>query len=148
MIISISFVLSSPLASSSMSLGLILIYSALLLIIVIRCQVPTWMTITIFIIYVGGFLVLLTYFITLEPNIKLKEIALFTILIFSTVSLINNLHSPFTQPTPPHRPSISVLLRNLNIQCLMLLVTILFIILVIVVIMTCKNKGPIRPFSQ
>ena len=63
--------LSSILAIAPLPLGLSLLLARVFLALQTAIMVPTWVGLIIFLIYVGGLLVIFSYFIAIQPNQQL-----------------------------------------------------------------------------
>jgi len=112
---------------------------------------PSWFSILLFLIYIGGLLVIFAYFITIEPNqhleiIKIISITRFTNIFFYSLYSLSNITPIFLNPIT-YPPSLRSLLSINSIFILFFLVIILFLALIIVVKITYKHKAPLRPFS-
>nr|AVW86130.1 NADH dehydrogenase subunit 6 [Halosydna sp. YZ-2018] len=149
----ISMSLSLILASSPLSMGLWVLLIALSAAFFVGVIFNSWFAFIIFLIYIGGMLVMFAYFAALTPN---QPLGLFSMLVFSFISFISvSSLSFFLKLTGPNlisnnisdfSQSITILYIPMNSNILLLLASILFFVLVAVVKVANINKGPLRPF--
>lgn len=151
--LSLSLSLSLTLASSPLFLGLWILLLALSLSLFLAFTSFHWLGLFIFIIYVGGLLVIFAYFVALAPNqlIRGKSLRLLTILsffiFFSSLyssSIFSNQN--FSSLTP--NSSIGAFFFSSNLWALFFIALILFFALVGVVKISSFYSGPLRPFSN
>nr|AVW86181.1 NADH dehydrogenase subunit 6 [Eulepethus nanhaiensis] len=147
---SISF--STILANSPLSIGLWVLLLALMVAISTSFIFPSWFAFIIFLIYIGGMLVMFSYFTALTPNqpLEMKKMCISLILTLFLIMMIlfsspilNTLLS--TQWTSSSNP-ISILFTSYNTTLLLFLASILFLALVAVVKITNLPSGPLRSF--
>ena len=132
---------------SPLSLGLWVIYIAFLLTLFLSLYLPSWFAFLIFLIYIGGLLVIFSYFVAIQPNqylglTKLISASFFSFLYFFFLScenleLLSFLSAPY---------SLSPVVTNANTAIILLLGVSLFIALIAVVKITYSSKAPLRPF--
>nr|QZL13465.1 NADH dehydrogenase subunit 6 [Pherusa bengalensis] len=145
-----SLTMTMFLAASPLALGLWILLMALTITLFMSILTSSWLSMMIFLIYIGGMLIMFIYFSALIPNqhmpIMSMSASLFlNMLILSPLfsmmnftDLMNNNNSQFAVITMPYSP--------LSIPILMLIVLILFLALVSVVKITSHSKAPMRPF--
>lgn len=150
----ISLSISLIIASSPLAIGLWILLIALISSWLRGILFNSWFAIVIFLIYIGGILVIFAYFTALTPNQPLGIITLrFSRIIAFTIRLILFIISPSSFPnlysTPLLCPSaaITTLFLPRNIPLLLLLAVTLFFILVAVVKIAILTIGPLRPFQ-
>lgn len=147
LIILTAVILSSIIASSSLPMGGVLISSILITIMFMYQTIPQWLVIIRFIIYIGGLIVLLSYFLSINPNNKLQPLKLSLILLiaFTTteIKLKSSIETLLTI-TPP----IIITILNKNLIYLVIIGVALFLVLIVIVNITKKDEGPIRPQSS
>jgi len=148
--LTLSFTFSIILTGSPLLLGAWILITALLMSIFVGLTTLSWVGFLIFLIYVGGILVIFAYFTAIQPNqyIQINNILLtliFTYLLFFIIlmspyfTLLININIPFTT-------SILTLYALPNIPVLIFLATMLFLALVAVVKVSKSTLGPLRPF--
>ncbi len=149
LIISIS--LSMILSASPLSLGLWILILALLISFNTSISISSWFGLVIFLIYIGGMLVIFAYFSALSPNEPIEASKIMLSILFSTFFLmllslkvfsLNLSQSIFLSLFP-----ITFLYLFWNIPILIFLAVVLFFILVAVVKIASINRGALRHFS-
>lgn len=148
-VLSLSF--SIILAGTPLILGVWVLTIALSISILLGLITYSWLGFLIFLIYVGGILVIFAYFTAIQPNqyfnvihITPLLITTFTLFIYLILSSHNTLISSLNSPTSV---SILSLYHFINIPILALLGVILFLALVAVVKVSKSSLGPLRPFN-
>nr|YP_010688063.1 NADH dehydrogenase subunit 6 [Torix tukubana]WBR65244.1 NADH dehydrogenase subunit 6 [Torix tukubana] len=108
----------------------------------------TWYSFLIYLIYIGGMLIMFTYFVVLSPNEYLKIKLYFTTLLMTFMMLmipsmiikdkfiIHNMYSFNSND----------LYLNYNIPILFFMVMLLLFMMLMIVKMINMSKGPLRPF--
>lgn len=135
-------------AYTPLSLGFWIIILALSIALLTTSSTFSWFGFIIFLIYIGGMLVIFAYFIAIQPNqqlnISLRLSTLFiTIALSSFILPFNHLsHSPNQE-----RTWITTLIRRINTPTLILLGLVLFLALLAVVKISSAFLGPLRPYS-
>lgn len=148
-IIIVSIFLVLVLSSTPLNIGLWIIFSTLIISISITISIQSWFPIILFLIYVGGLLVIFAYFVSIQPNQQLIIIKIITIIILTFSIFIPTSLNYSSSPTPEsiNKQTILELLSIYNIQTLIFLALILFLALVAVVKITKIYIGPLRPFN-
>jgi NADH-ubiquinone oxidoreductase chain 6 len=144
-----SILIAIPTAAAPLSLGLWIWILALITAIISALSISPWFGFIIFLIYIGGILVIFAYFAAISPNQQLyiSQLLLVTIIPFSIWTIIIFLQPFFfTFSFPTTNPSISIIIL-LNPSPLIILALILFFALVAVTKVSSFNRGPLRPFS-
>lgn len=109
----------------------------------------SWLGFLLFLIYVGGILVIFSYFLAIMPNqhqfnYYLAIIPLLSITIFTLFSVF--ISDTWTSSMPNYSSLTTIIFNPYNLSTLILLVLIL-LFTIIVVIKACKvEKGPLRSF--
>lgn len=130
-----------------LSLGIVILITALTLTLIYSLILTSWIAFLIFLIYIGGILVIFAYFVALTPNQQKTEvliipifitffISIFTIFILNTKPIIININIKY----------IYTFYITRNIQLLLVLALILLFTIIVVVKLVTNNKGPLRPF--
>lgn len=149
----ISLALSIYLISTPILLGLWILLLALSISLTISIFLRRWLSLFIFIIYIGGILVIFAYFIALSPNQFISiNILIPFILTVSFSAIYLTFITSFSFPsnsfiTTSSQPVIPYLLQIFNLPMLILLALILFFALVAVVKISSLTLGPLRPFN-
>lgn len=135
-------------ASTPLSLGLYILLLALSIAGFIRLSLHSWVRFLLFLIYIGGLLVIFAYFAAIQPNqpIEMAKIistlAAAILIIDFPIDHINLTPITLNQQTP----SLDIIYSTLNIPVLILLALVLFLALVAVVKISQNFQGPLRPF--
>lgn len=149
-ILAISFTLS--LAETPLALGLWILIIALFIAIILRLSVSSWFGFILFLIYVGGLLVIFAYFVAISPNQQLQVIKLFWIIIFTSRIIIFTQKSFFWSAGNINTRTLLSLtnihiINPINTAPLAILGLILFLALIAVVKISYHSKGPLRPYQ-
>lgn len=135
--------------NNPIQITLIIIFIALIIAGIFCRTLSSWYAFLIFLIYVGGILVIFAYFTASSPNqqyIRIKKIIKRIILFFtvsiSSIILINN----FINITPSKSNQLITIFTIHNIYTLIIITVILLITIVIVVKLCSRSKGPLRTF--
>lgn len=149
-LITSAIALSLFLAINPLTIGLIILIIALILATTFAYSISSWIAFLIFLIYIGGILVIFSYFVSIIPNQSLiftynaSIMCLsFLCLIFTSITL--NI-KPIT--TPSYSLILDFIYTKYNIPILLLLALILLFTIVVVVKLTILSKGPLRPFTN
>lgn len=138
------------LAASPLFLGVWIIFLAFLIAVAIALFSTSWLGLIIFIIYVGGLLVIFAYFVALTPNLFIEGRTILSFLALS-VFLANILLFlfPFSFPAGFSSGSSHPLshLMSINSLIIIALAVVLFLALVAVVKICSTFSAPLRPFS-
>jgi len=146
LIISASF--TTFLAQTPLMIGLNILLIALLIAWSFASLYSSWYAFLIFLIYVGGILVIFAYFVAIVPNQQINfllntKIFLTSILIISTLCIITKSSLPININSSLQ---VSALYTSNNTPILAIIVVVLLVTIVIVVKITTRVKGPLRPF--
>lgn len=144
-----SIFLTLPKANNPISITLIIIFIALIIACTFCVNLSSWYAFLIFLIYVGGMLVIFAYFTATSPNqqkIERKKIiktALSILLITRSFIIYINKNTPITA-SKSHQ--LIRIFTNNNVYTLILITLILLITIIIVVKLSSRSKGPLRTF--
>lgn len=147
-ICSIAFTLT--ISNSPIILGLWILLLALTGSVFLSISITSWLRIFIFLIYVGGLLIIFSYFVALSPNqyVSLKyPITLFTATVFIIAPIFLLPISLNTEISKPLFGSMSYLLHLNNIPIFCVIGLTLFLALVAVVKIRGGSSAPLRPYS-
>lgn len=127
-------------------LSITIIVIATIVSIIIRLNLSSWYAIILFLIYVGGLLVIFSYFVRLRSNdpITLKRKIHFIIMpaiLYKSLNLqiSSNLYN---------NSQINILYKPINIITILLITITLLVIIIIVIKIVKSNNGPLRGFNQ
>lgn len=136
------------LSSTPISLGIRILIIALLLSCTFASIMSSWFAFLIFLIYIGGILVIFAYFLALTPNQHSIPILNLPILVLSLLTLyfIFSISEIKIISIGDFIDGFIFLYRQFNSPLLILFVFILLLAIVIVVKLTYRSKGPLRPF--
>lgn len=144
-----SIFLTLPKINNPLSITLIIIFIALITALIFCTTLSSWYAFLIFLIYVGGILVIFAYFTATSPNqqqISMKKIMYYIVVSFIiTLSLLlsRRIIIPLT-PAKSHQ--LIRLFISHNIYSLIIITLILLLTIVIVVKLASRSKGPLRTF--
>ncbi len=147
----VSIFFSIPFCSRPITLGIWVFIASFILSCLLTTLSINWFGMILFLIYIGGILVIFSYFVAIEPNQHLEVIKIFTILILTTTIIIillphptsNNGFIKFIEQEAPLR----IILSHNNTFILLFLVILLFLTLIVIVKISFRNKSPLRPFK-
>jgi NADH-ubiquinone oxidoreductase chain 6 len=140
------------LTASPVLTGALILLIALELSLILRVTTASWFAFLLFLIYVGGLLVIFSYFAALTPNQPAQTKPL-TFIFFSSLFLLQTLSfslSPYLNffvLCPPPLISFLYIFISKNLPLLFFLTTILFFALIIVAKISLRSTGPLRPFQ-
>lgn len=141
----ITFIAARFIAISPVSLGFTVLLIALIISILIVPLITSWFRFIMFIIYVGGILVIFSYFAALQPNQHITNWSwgfLPAIIIAALLTIIDL--QPITVPV--YRVYIDLLFTYQNRLIILFIGLLLFLALIIVVKVSHSHEGPLRPF--
>lgn len=149
----LAFSVTLPLILTPITLGINIFCIASLAAITVTLYFSPWFGLTLFIIYVGGLLVIFSYFIATSPNQKIKII--YPIILISIIFVIALYNSDYNAIS--FLPALFIESRTINNQYAILyspnyiLITItlallLLLALIFVVKISNRKDGPLRPF--
>jgi NADH-ubiquinone oxidoreductase chain 6 len=143
-----SLILTLILISTPLMIGISIIMVALRLACLFASLFRSWYAFLIFLIYVGGILVIFAYFVSLVPNQKTdyKKHAKFILLTFFFLILLKIIIN-WTPVILVSAFSINSLYLHARSPILFFIVVLLLITIVIIVKITNRTAGPLRPFS-
>nr|YP_009773424.1 NADH dehydrogenase subunit 6 [Chiton albolineatus]QIZ12647.1 NADH dehydrogenase subunit 6 [Chiton albolineatus] len=157
LVLSIIFIL--PLIFQPLSLGLLILINSLLMSLCLFYVGESWYGFILFLIYVGGMLVMFAYVTALTPNLKFKEGGVFSLFIFIFsfwLLLMTNIEFfGVSGDMSKEGLMFEFLFHNFgaslfsffNFNSIIGLVLVLLFILLCVVKICFVNKGALRPFK-
>nr|UWM94623.1 NADH dehydrogenase subunit 6 [Eisenia nordenskioldi]UWM94636.1 NADH dehydrogenase subunit 6 [Eisenia nordenskioldi]UWM94649.1 NADH dehydrogenase subunit 6 [Eisenia nordenskioldi]UWM94662.1 NADH dehydrogenase subunit 6 [Eisenia nordenskioldi] len=138
------------LASTPIILGVNILIMALLLSAVFASFISSWFAFLMFLIYIGGMLVMFAYFLALTPNQQMTYsnnimYSFISMTTFTTLAYTINIKIPSMSQF--YQGYVLLYLKTAA-PFLIILALILFFTMVIVVKLTTRSKGPLRPFMH
>nr|AOR87137.1 NADH dehydrogenase subunit 6 [Typosyllis sp. patternB] len=146
-IISLSTTLS--MITNPLSLGVYIMFMTILMAMLMSMMSTSWLGMAMFLIYIGGLLVLFSYFLAIQPNqfIMMSTFMLTSLISFLLItSNMNKFYSSQLINFSYATPSIPFIMINANLSFIIILTALLLLILVVVVKITTSKSGPLRPF--
>nr|BDQ43958.1 NADH dehydrogenase subunit 6 [Metaphire hilgendorfi]BDQ44465.1 NADH dehydrogenase subunit 6 [Metaphire hilgendorfi] len=137
------------LSTTPIMLGINILIMALLLSVTLASSMSSWYAFLVFLIYVGGMLVMFAYFLALAPNQQMPTksnvmYALMTLIILTTVAIITDTKIFISQEMNQD----SAYLYSVSTSPILIMLALtLFLTMVIVVKLTNRSGGPLRPFN-
>lgn len=145
-ILVLSFGLSIVLAFTPLAIGVWILILSISISFLVGVIYSSWFGFILFLIYIGGMLVIFAYFVSIQPNQQFRltnsiffSVVVFFNLMFNTYPIILDMFS-----------SVNWWIRSLfdlsNLSVVVLLGFVLFLALVIVVKITTLIIAPLRPY--
>nr|QGZ10014.1 NADH dehydrogenase subunit 6 [Eisenia nordenskioldi nordenskioldi] len=136
------------LASTPIILGMNILIMALLLSAVFASFISSWFAFLIFLIYVGGMLVMFAYFLALTPNQQIlnPNNTIYSLFSMTTLSFLTYYIDIKIPPMMEFYQGNTLLYLKPTAPFLILLAMVLLLTMIIVVKLTTLSKGPLRPF--
>lgn len=137
------------LSFNPLTLGILILFIALTLAMLFATSMSSWVAFLVFLIYIGGMLVIFSYFVALIPNQTIYmwynlSIIVITFFTFSIASSVLKIHPPIIRHLSNQ---LNVIYIKINTPLLILLAWILLFTIIVVVKVVTQTKGPLRPFS-
>lgn len=144
----ITSTLSLLLSNTPIMLGINILLMALLLSVTLAAFISSWYAFLVFLIYIGGILVIFAYFLALGPNQQMphsSNIVYITFTVFTIFFVIY--YTGISGPIAETRiNSTAFLYYRPTAPILIILALILLLTIIVVVKLTARTKGPLRPF--
>lgn len=136
------------LCTNPLAIGLTILTMALLLTLLFAIFISSWFAFLIFLIYIGGILVMFSYFVSISPNQVIPPILMLISWLLSSTILTLLIYTTNIQLTiiPLNQQFTATLFLPPAIPTIIILATILLLAILIVVKLTIRTKGPLRPF--
>lgn len=138
-------------APSPIALGTLILILALQLSLIFSLSSSSWFALLLFLIYIGGLLVIFSYFIAMCPNLPIPIKSPFYTLLLTFIVCQFLLPSPslnLWSMSPPTAPILTALLAPNSLPLFLFLASILFFALILVVKLSLRTSGPLRPFNS
>lgn len=147
-----SFIFLVPLMVQPLRLGLIVIFISIILSGLLGMVFVSWFGFLLFLIYVGGLLVIFAYVIILIPNSYYfsKNIfiyGLLTFFLFFGLFLIIGFYLSLEESLISFQDSAQLIVSDYSALVFLFLSLVLFFALLVVVKVCHFHGGPLRPFS-
>nr|YP_010411922.1 NADH dehydrogenase subunit 6 [Notostomum cyclostomum]URP31056.1 NADH dehydrogenase subunit 6 [Notostomum cyclostomum] len=146
--LSLSMTSSTLTLNSPILMALNILTVAVSLSVMTSVMISSWYGLLMFLIYIGGMMVMFSYFISLTPNQTLKMKQYMKTLLFSMI-MLTPLVTMFMNNLISDSPVIKAYdLYSLNMKPMtIMLILILLMMLLIVVKLAKISSGPLRPFK-
>nr|AOR07211.1 NADH dehydrogenase subunit 6 [Enchytraeus cf. crypticus SL-2017] len=137
------------LSMNPLSMGIIILMTSLMLTLIYSTMLTSWIAFLIFLIYIGGMLVMFAYFVALTPNQQMNLMTLVPLVLLFITSFTYMLTYKMTPTMSPTNMKFmyTFYLTN-NVPLLLILALILLFTMIVVVKLVTNNKGPLRPFMN
>ena len=145
-IIILSIGLAIILTLSPLSIGFWILILALLIATSTAISISSWFGFIIFLIYIGGILVIFAYFTAIQPNQQIKITTPATATILTTIILPTYINPRTINSFTNKNWWISAIYETINISSLIFLALALFLALIRIVKISFINRAPLRPF--
>lgn len=137
------------LSTTPIMLGINILAIALLLSATLATSIRSWYAFLVFLIYVGGILVMFAYFLALTPNQQMPTtrsfIYIFITLITLTLVAIITSTKPFL---PQEMCQDNTYLYSINTAPILIILALTLLLTIIIVVkLTNRSSGPLRPFK-
>nr|WAO28741.1 NADH dehydrogenase subunit 6 [Megascolecidae sp. BS2]WAO28754.1 NADH dehydrogenase subunit 6 [Megascolecidae sp. BS7] len=137
------------LSTTPIMLGINILAMALLLSATLAASMSSWYAFLVFLIYIGGMLVMFAYFLALTPNQQMPTTSnilymLVTLVTLTTVAIVTDMKIS----APQEMYQDNTYLYSLSTASIIIMLALLLLLtMVIVVKLTSRSKGPLRPFN-
>ena len=147
----ISLISTMVLCSSPTILGVWIILTAFVIAATLGGSITSWLGLIVFLIYIGGLLVIFAYFVALTPNILIESFSWVLLLLSITFILSSSILIIFIILPEKSTSLLSntpiIFLLSSNTFAVVTLALVLFIALVSVVKICSQYSAPLRPFN-
>ena len=144
--VTLAISLTIILTISPLTIGFWVLIRALLTATVTALSLSSWFGFIIFLIYIGGILVIFAYFSAIQPNQQFKTIVPFIGIASTTIALPIFYNSATINLFTKKNWWISTIYDTINIPSLIFLALTLFLALIRIVKISFINRAPLRPF--
>nr|YP_009773411.1 NADH dehydrogenase subunit 6 [Dendrochiton gothicus]QIZ12634.1 NADH dehydrogenase subunit 6 [Dendrochiton gothicus] len=151
---------SMPLMTQPITLGLLLLFLSFFVSVLVFFGSSTWFSFILFLIYVGGLLVMFAYVTALMPNLIFKKNFIHFFFFFSTIlwfsmlnlsefiGVISEEQTKMSYLWDPYLNHLGISLFSIfNLAVIVGLAMILFFVLICVVKICYFSNGPLRPYK-
>nr|ALS46272.1 NADH dehydrogenase subunit 6 [Glycera americana] len=146
LMMTLSMGLTIVLTMSPLAMGFWVLMLALLTATVTALSLSSWFGFIIFLIYIGGMLVMFAYFTAIQPNQQFKIMTPFIAMMLTTIILPVYYNPSIINQFTNKNWWISAMYEAMNIPSLIFLALALFLALISIVKISFLNRAPLRPF--
>lgn len=144
-----SIFITLPKINNPIKITLMIVLIALITATIFCIELSSWYSFLLFLIYVGGILVIFAYFTATSPNQyndgNKKTFLIIPILFITLISRILIINKSIVSINT-QSDQLIIIFTNPNIYTLIIITLILLITIVIVVKLSSRSKGPLRAF--
>nr|AOR87107.1 NADH dehydrogenase subunit 6 [Streptosyllis sp. THS1] len=148
-IICLSILISVMLTYTPLTLGFMILFLTLMISVLLSLMYSSWLGVCTVLIYIGGLLVMFSYFIAMNPNMKfdfkLMSMGIFISFSFLFLLFLTSMKESFFNLILSNF-YITSIVNNMNLFLISFLVMVLFFALISVVKIVMMKSGPLRPF--
>lgn len=147
-ILIITLTLTLILSNTPIILGINILLMALILSATVAATIRSWFAFLVFLIYIGGILVIFAYFLALSPNQQMPRSTNIIYIIITTVIITYTvIRSKITLPAQTIIRQNNIFLYMPSTAPMLIFLAILLLLTIIIVVkLTRRSKGPLRPF--
>nr|ALS46260.1 NADH dehydrogenase subunit 6 [Glycera americana] len=146
LMLTLSMGLTIVLTMSPLAMGFWVLMLALLTAAVTALSLSSWFGFIIFLIYIGGMLVMFAYFTAIQPNQQFKIMMPFTAMVLTAAILPVYYNPSIINQFTNKNWWVSAMYEAMNIPSLIFLALALFLALISIVKISFLNRAPLRPF--
>jgi len=133
-------------SNNPINLSLTIILISIILSIIFRISLSSWYGLILFLIYIGGIIIIFSYFVRLNSNDSILFKRSWHLIIIP-LPLIKT--RKLLYPTPTYYSSqINTMYSSKNTTTLLLIFIVLLIVIIIVIKVVKKNNAPLRGFNH
>nr|ALQ78845.1 NADH dehydrogenase subunit 6 [Glycera cf. tridactyla FS19] len=146
MMLTLAMCMSILLTFSPLAMGFWVLMIALLTAACVSLSMSSWFGFIIFLIYIGGMLVMFAYFTAIQPNQQFKILTPLSATIMTSLILPSYMNPTIINNINFKNWWMSTMYDSMNIPSLIFLALALFLALISVVKISFLNRAPLRPF--
>jgi len=134
------------LTNNPINLSLMIIFISIATCILINIELSSWLAIILFLIFVGGLIIIFSYFVRLRSNDRIPiYVKLYTIFIPIIILKLLGIHA---HRLPYYNPKIYSLYSPINLIILLAITIILLFIIILITKIVKTYNAPLRGFSR
>ena len=128
------------------NLSLIIIFISMTTYILINIELSSWLAIILFLIFIGGLIIIFSYFVRLRSNDRIPVyVKLHTIFLPITILKLLGIHA---HRLPYYNPKIYSLYSPINLIILLAITIILLFIIILITKIVKTYNAPLRGFNR